>query len=849
MSMNRAAVVGILCAALLPVAARAQMSPEKTVESFKLAAGLEATDWASEPDMVNPTNIDIDERGRIWVTEAANYRAFKTRDEGDRILILEDTHHTGRCDNYKVFVQDKRLFAPLGICKLGNKLYIAQSPNVLVYTIDESGDHPAGEPQVLFTGFGGVNHDHGVHAAVFGPDGRLYFNCGNEGGKAVIKYGDGKPVIDITGSEVGSRARIYHGKPKPRGFAGPREGFAFSCNPDGSEFETYAYNFRNNYELCVDSFGTVWQSDNDDDGNQGCTINYVMEGGNFGFTGPNGSNWGRDERQYKDVFKGQTHQEAQWHQRWPGVVPNLLNTGAGAPCGIVFYEGDLLGDTYRGTLLLADAGPNVVRAFFLQPGTACPPDISKPVSIEDASNWVKQGGGTGAGYEAREVEVVDGRRDRWFRPDDVCVAPDGAVYIADWYDPGVGGHGTGDTGAHEHNWRTLHGRIYRLAPTGYTPSVAKLDLSTPAGQLAALQSPNLATRYLGYTRLVAGGAGAQELLTGVFHTATNPYFRARALWLLARMVNGQQAVRQALKDKDPDIRVTAIRAARRIRMDMVTLANQMLGDSSPAVLRELCLAMAFEPDDRALPVLVRLADKYDGLDRWYLEALGIGATGREPRLLETWRKDHQNKNPATEEGIVWRLEMKPVPLGRSAQTAINTQKLVETVASAPAIASNAPALMTKDGNVLPPVSTLAGLRGDPQSGAKVFRNAGAANCIRCHQIGTDGGIVGPPLTTIGQKLNKAQLYDAILHPSAQILMGYETWVVRTKSAEILTGRKVEDTDDHITLLDVDGKYHDVSPDQIDKKVKQTVSLMPEGLCQSMSRQELVDLVEYLSRLK
>ena len=69
---------------------------------------------------------------------------------------------------------------------------------------------------------------------------------------------------------------------------------AFRFNPDGSDFNVLAYNFRNNYELAVDSFGTVWQSDNDDDGNQGVVINYVMEGGNFGYTGPKGTSWGRD---------------------------------------------------------------------------------------------------------------------------------------------------------------------------------------------------------------------------------------------------------------------------------------------------------------------------------------------------------------------------------------------------------------------------------------------------------------------------------------------------------------------------------------------------------------------------
>jgi putative heme-binding domain-containing protein len=135
------------------------------------------------------------------------------------------------------------------------------------------------------------------------------------------------------------------------------------------------------------------------------------------------------------------------------------------------------------------------------------------------------------------------------------------------------------------------------------------------------------------------------------------------------------------------------------------------------------------------------------------------------------------------------------------------------------------------------------------AGEKVFRNANTANCIKCHQLGNDGGIVGPPLTTIGQKLTKPQLYDAILHPSAEILMGYENWVVRTKSGDVLSGRKTEDTDDHVTVLDAEGKYHDVPAAQVDRKVKQTISIMPEGMTQSISRQELIDLVEFLASKK
>ena len=122
---------------------------------------------------------------------------------------------------------------------------------------------------MLFTGIGGAQHDHGIHAFVFGPDGKLYFNFGNSGKQ--IKDKDGKPIVDQAGNEVDDSRKPY------------QEGMVFRCNLDGSEFETLGWNFRNNWEVAVDSFGTLWQSDNDDDGNRGVRINYVMEFGNYGY--------------------------------------------------------------------------------------------------------------------------------------------------------------------------------------------------------------------------------------------------------------------------------------------------------------------------------------------------------------------------------------------------------------------------------------------------------------------------------------------------------------------------------------------------------------------------------------
>jgi putative heme-binding domain-containing protein len=110
-------------------------------------------------------------------------------------------------------------------------------------------------------------------------------------------------------------------------------------------------------------------------------------------------------------------------------------------------------------------------------------------------------------------------------------------------------------------------------------------------------------------------------------------------------------------------------------------------------------------------------------------------------------------------------------------------------------------------------------------------------------------MLGPPLNTIGQKLNKAQLYEAILKPNAGILMGYESWVVRTKGGQTVSGLKTAETPETVTIKDPAGKYHDIPTGDVARQVKQKVSLMPENLGQAMTKQELVDLVEYLSTLK
>jgi putative membrane-bound dehydrogenase-like protein len=581
--------------------------PQNAILGLQVADGLQATLFASEPMMGNPTNIDVDARGRVWVCEAYNYRPQLNpdnpqRSEGDRILILEDKNGDGRADDSKVFYQGTDVNAALGVAVLGNKVIVSCSPNVFVFT-DTDGDDKADKKEILFSHVGGEQHDHAVHSFSFGPDGKLYFNFGNAGEQ--LKDKSGQPLKDKDGKIINAEGAPY------------RQGMVFRMNPDGSEIEVLAHNFRNNYEAAIDAFGTIWQSDNDDDGNQGVRINYVMEYGNYGYTDEmTGAGW-RAQRTGMEAEIPKRH----WHQNDPGSIPNLLFTGAGSPTGMVIYEGTLLPEAYRNGMIHCDAGPNVVRAY--------------PVTND------------GAGYKATIKNILEGTRDKWFRPSDVCIAPDGSLLVADWYDPGVGGHQMGDMN---------RGRIYRVAPPATPYTAPAQDMSTAEGAVIALQNPNMATRYLAWQKLQALGAAAEPALQALYKNGQDPRMQARAFWMLAKMPGkGNSYIEDALKSPISDMRIAALRAARQNGGDIIPAVRQLVRDAEPQVRREAAIALRHNKAPEAAALWTELALQYDGKDRWYLEALGIGANEQWDRFLGEWKaKAAAQVNTAAGRDIAWR---------------------------------------------------------------------------------------------------------------------------------------------------------------------------------------------------
>lgn len=562
--------------------------PENATVGLEPAQGLEVALFASEPMLINPTNLHVDERGRVWVCEALNYRNTHNpenpyREEGDRILILEDSDGDGKADKRSVFYQGTDVNAALGIWAAGSMAVVSCSPNVFVLT-DTDGDNQADRKDTLFTGLGGLQSDHAVHAFVVGPDGRYYFNFGNSGSQ--IRDKNGKLVFDPVESRPSPQSPPY------------RQGMIFRCNADGSGLEVLAHNFRNNYEVALDSYGNMWQSDNDDDGNQGVRINYVMEYGNYGYTDEMTGAWWGERRVNMEADIPSRH----WHQNDPGVVPNLLPTGSGSPCGMAIYEGDLLPEVFRGQILHAEAGHNVVRAYRTTPD--------------------------GYGYKAEIVNLLKGK-DQWFRPSDVCVAPDGSVFVADWYDPAVGGHKFGDP---------ERGRIYRIAPNAKKYKPQQADLQSTSGAIKALASPNLSVQALAADRLRKMGAEAEQALAGVWNKGANERLRARALWILARLPGaGDRYIEEALRDDNEEMAAAALRVARQVSSKPIVEWIERIGYNSAAQCREAAIALRFQKGGKADSLWAKLATG-NSLSRWNTEALGIGADLSASSRFGAWLK-------------------------------------------------------------------------------------------------------------------------------------------------------------------------------------------------------------------
>lgn len=581
-------------------------SAENAVANLDIEEGLEVKLFASEPEISNPLRIDVDDRGRVWVIESKIYRGMVNGHAGrnvkDRILILEDTDGDGVADITKVFYDGSELNAPQGIWVMGNKAIVSQSPYVWLLT-DTDGDDRADKKEVLFKGIGGVQDDQGVHSFVFGPDGNFYFSYGNKGRQLV----DGKNRALVDKYDIPINFRKY------------KHAVVFRCDQNFRKVEILGENFFTAPEVAVDSYGSIWVSDREEDTVGAVRLNFVMENGNFGYADQATDRSWRIDRTNLEADVAKRH----WHQNDPGIIPNVTEMGTGFPMGMTVYEGKLLPRKYWDQILLSDAGAQGLRGFTLK--------------------------NDGAGYTAEHSMIIDGKRDNWFRPSDVCVAPDGSLIVSDWYDPVIGNHRMKDR---------EKGRLFRVAPPGTPYKIPVYDYTDPASMVEALQNPNLSVRYKAWNAIVKTGKPAEPYLEELFtNYLADPKLKARALWALNKIEGvSPRCFENSFRAMNPNLKITVLRVVRQRNSDPIEHIKRLESDSDPQVRRECLIALFRNHTYEAKDAWIRLAKRYDGMDRWYLEALGIGAYNQWEKLFPAWIENAGAEPGDTQAGrdIVWR---------------------------------------------------------------------------------------------------------------------------------------------------------------------------------------------------
>jgi putative membrane-bound dehydrogenase-like protein len=331
-------------------------------------------------------------------------------------------------------------------------------------------------------------------------------------------------------------------------------------------------------------------------------------------------------------------------------------------------------------------------------------------------------------------------------------------------------------------------------------------------------------RLAGVHDLAVGGAEAR--VSGFLNNPSESV--QKASWEIAEhlQLNGlvQRASRDAVTGGLPMLnRAAAVRALRGGQLAAVKpILDQILASNPPPELQVaavMCLA-SFQ-DASVAPTLIGNWKTYGPDARRQVIAAMLSQRDRVAVLMKAI-EDHQVDMPAVD--IAARSRLMDDPDASLAQRARN---LFQNTSSDRA-------------KVVENYRDVLKMAGDERSGKKVFD----ANCAKCHMPRAQGGRVGPDLSGVNNK-TKEELLTSILNPSYAIEPHYVHYIVTTKDGQIHDGVIANETPGSITLRGGTENDESILRTNIAEVRASSVSLMPEGLEQSMSRQDIADVIAYL----
>lgn len=945
----------ILCA----LAAEPFKIPESVPQPRVVDERLKLECLVAEPDLVTPTGIAVDDRGRVLVIECHTH--FPPKDyagpKHDRIRMFEDTDGDGKLDKVSTFYEGTRATMNLAIYRDGSVFVATRSEVFRLFDADGDGVAEKRQPIARLETAGDYPHN-GLSGFAFDFDGNVYFGMGENLGAA----------YKLIGKDAA--------KPLEGGGEG---GNIFCCDADGGNLRRVATGFWNPFHLTFDAFGQLFAVDNDPDSRPPCRLLHIVEGGDYGF-------------KFRHGRKG-VHPFTAWNGELPGTLPMVCGTGE-APCAVLAYESDNLPEDYRSDLLVTSWGDHRIERYKLEQRGASFVSTMKPV-------------------------VIGGDQ---FRPVGLALAPDGSLYFSDWVDKSYPVHGKGRIWRLSNKtvkkperptepWRMMFSDHRPLRERGAEeilkarvprrdePRVA-LDVSEEIkrhqGQ-AALKPPSTRSQYLrmalrrlplpslhrdllmaeGDSRVWAAIAlDSDDVLAfapGVHQQGGNTVLdRTDPLWVATALRQGHGRGQWGITEQmlaDPFMLQAAVQSWRRDFKDFGVRAvvgsdrNGRLATALNAPERKLS-DLLNDPDPRVNYVAVkRIAEhklrdyrhvldntfaqrrttrelyaaylaavemleggKSDAFDRLADDMLYQRLTAKEtapemrafllrmispgyeklptktlvdfvgeadPQLrLEAIRTLRERIGPERDAALVKVAGDEQVPVGIRAEAVMGLtsddkgqrellERLADKAPTAVAIEAmrnltgldpkamplwlkrqddprDRDALVTElwqraAGKYQDPrwdeklQADLLGTVGDAAAGERVFFHSKVAICSRCHQHSGRGGQVGPDLTNIAGAMSRERILESLVAPNREIAPQYTSWIVSLNDGRTFIGLlQSEELNGDQNYLDANGRRYRVKPEEIDSRKPSQNSLMPEGLRGQMTKEELRDLLAFLS---
>ena len=731
-------------------------------------------------------------------------------------------------------------------------------------------DLPIGQAQGLLYAFGGLYVVVNGQAAegsglykVSDTDGddrydqvrllRKFNGAGEHGPHSVVRTSDGKNIFVIGGNATDvpqcnvqrpphnwGTDSILSTQNDSRGFGKhlkPPGGWVCRTDPEGQDWELVAIGFRNAYDLALNSAGEMFTFDSDNEWDMGMPwyrptrVCHVRSGGEFGWRTGTGK----------------------WPAYRPDSLPAVVDVGAGSPTGMAFGYGTHFPERYQNALFLGDWSFGNIYAVHLTP--------------------------RGASYEG----VVESFASAVPLPvTDLVVRPqDGMLYFT------TGGRGI-ESALYRIGYRDPeHPKINRQIPelnVAFAQRHALEALHRPADAEnvesvidAAWPFLSNSDRHLRYAaRLVLEHQPCRLWQTRALQES-NPQALIQASIALCRAQTKKSHQLQgricaaldgiewsALRESEKIDLLRAYQLAiirfgnpnEQLRNRLLARLNQVYPADTNALNSELCqLLVALKSPivvPRTLELIATAKTQEAKID--YMLSLrlpGLTWTDRQRQIYFQWFKKLQTYQGGESYDSVLKQIHKEASehLTKDEYQALGDLTQFNSKGSLLAESSAKPitrrfvknwSVKDFEDDVVEPSSTRNLARGEI-----LFSEVG---CIRCHRIAGSGGILGPDLTTIGHRFTTRDLLEAILEPDRVISDQYRATTFTLYDGKQVTGQIA---DIHkgkwsvITNMLQPRNYTPVDPQAIEDAQPSPVSMMPSGLLDTLSREEILDLLHFL----